>query len=174
MIVSSFIHLFYVLFLEKHNFFIKMFTYYPIIMTISLSSLFISFLFLWCRCRKFYLILTPFCGFLSSFIFTFYLTKDNLSLIQFQNRYSNPISALILSGSIPLSIFVAVNAKKQINLITRGLTTKQYESISKELILEGNKELTVKFNVYNKLKFSEKFKNIYKFFKKKQIASLIN
>lgn len=44
----------------------------------------------------------------------------------------NPMSTIILCGSVPLSIFVSVFLHKQLNLISRALTCKQLDSIMKD------------------------------------------
>ncbi len=142
-------------------------------MSISIMSLFISFLLIWCRCKDLGRIFTPLIFSLLLYAFSFYLVKLDMNNIGKDNLL-NPFSLLVLSGSIPLGLFVGSFAKRQIKLVIRGLTTKQYESISKEIVLDGNKKLADQFELNKKLSFKEMMMNIYKFLTKKQCDSIIS
>jgi hypothetical protein len=77
--------------------------------------------------------------------------------------YINPLSLVVLAGSIPLGVFVTIFAFKQTGLISQGITTKQQKSI----MLTGgyqNQQISCK----------DKLFNIYAFLTRSKPDSLIN
>jgi hypothetical protein len=148
-----------------------MFISYPAPMVTTFILAGISFLFLWCRCRNQFLTTTPAAVSIISFITLFYITLSNLHIEKVPD-YLNPFSFIILCASIPLGIFVGVFCHKQLSLVSRGLTTKQYESIHKEVIFQ-NEKFDPKFNLNRPLGFFTRLKNIFKFFCNKNSESLI-
>lgn len=150
-------------------------------MTASILSLFFCLLFLWCRCRNVAFTLLPAAISVTLYSLAFYLVRaevyndigDSHNVHRYP-EYFNPMSSVVLTGSLPLGIFVGAFAKKQLKLVSRKLTTKQFDSISKELIMDNNPIMRQKFNLRGQLSLSEKIANIYQFLKKEQSPSLIS
>ncbi len=102
--------------------------------------------------------------------------------------YFNPISFVVLAGSIPLAVFVGSFFVKQAFLVMKGLTTKQYDSIRKKKIYEENQNqkaainnvdiersnANLQMNEYmQKLSLCQKLKNVYVFLTKTRPSSLV-
>ncbi len=88
--------------------------------------------------------------------------------------YVNPFSIIVLCGSVPLGIFVGVFFIKQLKLVTRGLTTKQLESITREMIENVNKRnMNSKFIVNNEISLKDKLRNLINFLCHHHANSLI-
>jgi hypothetical protein len=100
--------------------------------------------------------------------------------------YFNPISFVVLAGSIPMAVFVGSFFVKQTSLVMRGLTTKQYDSIKKKKIYidnqrDANDNVDVERAQVNpqttafmqKISLSQKFQNVYVFLKKRRPESLV-
>lgn len=145
---------------------------YPAIMTCIFVLGGLSLVFLWCRCRNNFFTIVPSAITIISFVTLFYITLNNLKLEKTPN-YLNPFPLIVLCGSIPLGIFVSVFCQKQLALVSRGLTTKQYESISREAILEMIK-FEPTYHLNRNILFSERLKNLNKFFCKIISKSLID
>lgn len=106
----------------------------------------------------------------------FYVAKQMI-LIKYNNYkfsiYYNSISTIILSISIPLCIFVSMFFLKQVDLISKGLTLKQYSSILEDLAFKKsiNKNCSDK-RISNKTTFKKRLLYIKKFLYKKRKESL--
>jgi hypothetical protein len=174
-ISTSIYHLIYILFFysENNNYFHTL-GQHPILLTIACISTFIASLFTWCKCRNYWFIIPPAVIGLGLFTAFFYMSLEKGYKYPI---YYNPISLLILISSTPLTIFVLSFAIKQTNLVTRLLTTKQYESITKEIIhAEGNikkQVLSTTYNLRGKLSIKDKLYNLLNFIKKKNPKCLI-
>ena len=87
--------------------------------------------------------------------------------------YLNPLSFVVFSGVIPLGLFVGSFAVKQSRFISQGLTAKQYECISREIMIDEEKRINSDYKLNYNLNFSQKVINIYKFLLRKADRSLI-
>jgi hypothetical protein len=169
--ITCLIHSFYICFLEENKIILYMILDYPVIMTFIFVLGGLTLVFIWCRCRNHFLTIIPGAITIISFVTLFYITLYNLNLEKFPN-YLNPFSFIILCGSIPLAIFVTVFCQKQLALVSRGLTTKQYESINREAILDMVK-FESNYQLNRNIGFSVRTKNLYKFFCNNISKSLI-
>lgn len=155
-----------------------MFLTHTVSMSISIALLVISMIGLWCSFRNIKFILAPGIISISIYTYIFYNVKLKLKNLPNDNLYLNPFALIVLCGSVPLGIFVGIFAFRQIKLVSRGLTSKQYNSISKEIILDKKKSKLKSENFrygFNKeLNFREKIHNIYMFLIKKKSLSLIS
>lgn len=108
------------------------------------------------------------------FCISFYLSIDNTKTYP---SYVNPISLITIAGTVPLGIFVGSFAVRQTALIARGLTTKQYESITRQIVINShneNRNMLSHFSLNNNLTFLEKLHNIWRFIRKSTTPSLIS
>ena len=89
------------------------------------------------------------------------------------NLEYHPFSICLIYAVLPLLLFVSKYLRKQIKLLGKGLTTKQYFSIREERNSnKNNKDIYNYLNSILKRKIS--FVKILKFFMNKQYKSLIN
>ena len=85
----------------------------------------------------------------------------------------HPLSLCLIYALLPLFLFVCKYLKKQIKLVGKGLTTKQFFSIKEER--NSNKKNKEIYDYLDSiLKRKVNFKNVFKFFFTKQKKSLIN
>jgi hypothetical protein len=103
------------------------------------------------------------------FLYKFYSLLSEIKETPF---HLNPLSIFILCAGIPLEIFVTIFAFKQMRLVFMGLTTKQYESVSKEAILEFER-FDKNYRINKNLPFKEKLSNLISFLKRPNSESLI-
>ena len=168
--ITSFIHLIYNLFFFEGKITIEIYDFYPVYTIIALILFLLSLILFWLQifppCY-----ITPLLIISNGLIIIlFYLTTEKINK-SFPDYY-NPFSILILTGSIPLTTFVSIFNFKQLGLISKGLNTKQYESIIKESVNNKNvlaKEYIIKRN----LSLCSKIKNIAVFISKNQMDSLV-
>lgn len=140
-------------------------------MTFALFLILISlFLVQFRRRRNIYIYSPPtIAAFIIFFVKFYILLKD----LKYAPSYLNPFSLVILSGGIPLGIFVTIFASKQMSFVFMGLTTKQYESINREMISDLEKG-DYRYSLRNKIPLKEKIINLVKFLKKRITKSIIN
>lgn len=87
-------------------------------------------------------------------------------------NFMNPMATVVLLFCIPLTIFVNAFFGKQIGLISKGLTLKQYDSIMKKT--STNKEVKKEEkSTKKKITFKRRIINIWKFMRKKRGKSLV-
>lgn len=158
-------HLFYMIFMDEHNIINKMFQNYTTILIICVIVFLFSTFLISNRICNIYFTLPPAAMSLAYFDYLFYLTKNQEGVINATEI--NPMSILIMCGCLPLNIFVFVFFMKQIKLVSKGLTTKQFESISREMA-KLNPNYT-----QNTLHFKERIINILLFLKKPKETSLL-
>jgi hypothetical protein len=103
------------------------------------------------------------------FLYKFYSLLVEIKEAPF---YLNPFSVFIICGGVPLEIFVTIFAIRQMRLVFLGLTTKQFESISKEAIIEFER-FDSKYKINKNMPFKEKFSNLISFLKRPNSESLI-
>lgn len=126
-----------------------------------------------------YLRIISYCVYSSSvilFIIVFYINvckKKKEQNISFDKGY-HPFSIVIASVVVPIMLFVVNNFYKQLIMIGKGLTIKQYDSISNqrsEMKKQNNPNYSI-MDMYIKAHFS--IGNIWLFLRKKNKKSLIN
>ena len=145
---------------------------FPFFMIISFFLFSVTVLFAWCRCKNMYITIPPISIGIIIFIIIYYISISEKSIKNYP-IYLNPLSFIVISGTIPLGLFVGSFAAKQSNLISQGLTAKQYECISREVMTDKDKRLTSSYRLKQNLKCYVKLKNIIKFLFKKTEGSLI-
>ena len=110
---------------------------------------------------------------LFDFYFYYNKTKNEKEPKKIIDLIYHPFSLCLIYSIIPLLLFVSKYLKKQIKLVGKGLTTKQYFSIKEERNKnKNNKEIYDHLDCVLKRKVS--FRNIIDFFLSKQKKSLIN
>lgn len=101
----------------------------------------------------------------------FYLNKKNKKQINFFEYH--PFCLLLIYAVLPMLLFVIKYLKKQIKLIGKDLSMKQYMSIKEERNKNKNNKDVYQY-LDSILKRKIKIKNIFYFLIKKQCKSLIN
>ena len=103
----------------------------------------------------------------------FYINKKKKIKIKLNDFEYHPFCLLLIYAIIPMFMFVIKYLRRQIKLIGKDLSTKQYMSIKEERNKnKNNKEIYDYLDSI--LKRKVKIKNIFSFLFKKQIKSLIN
>ena len=132
-------------------------------MIIAIICAAITFIFnsLGCKLRS----ITYGPGVISCLIFLFLFYKENTSI----NPFINPVGLIIGLVCIPNAIFVMVFFVKQFNLVSRQLTYKQYDTISKDnkISLQDSE-----YDLRKKIPIKERFNNIMNFVRRKRPSSL--
>ena len=103
----------------------------------------------------------------------FYINKKKKIKIELNDFEYHPFCLLLIYAIIPMFMFVIKYLRRQIKLIGKDLTTKQYMSIKEERNKNKNNKEIYEF-LDSILKRKIKFKNIFSFLFKKQKKSLIN
>ena len=102
----------------------------------------------------------------------FYINKRKYFSL-FNNLEYHPFTLSLIYAIMPMFLFVCKNLKRQIKLIGKNLTTKQYMSIKEER--NNNKSEREIFDYLDSiLKRKVNFKNIFNFLFQKKERSLIN
>lgn len=174
--LTSIYHIIYIFFLYENNITKEIYsngTKY--LFFIDLLLLFTSILLFFVNK---YLRIISYCvysSFVILFIIVFYINvyKKKKQKITFDKGY-HPFSIVVISVVVPLMVFVVNNFYKQLIIIGKGLTIKQYDSISnqrREMKKQKNPNYII-MDMYIKAHFS--IGNIWQFFRKKNKKSLIN
>ena len=146
-----------------------MFIKSPLTMVLFVLLVFLTSFLLSCRRRNVFLI-GPSAG-IAGFIFI-YKFYSLLSDVNNPPGYLNPFSLIILCATIPLGVFVTLFALKQLRLVFMGLTTKQYDAISKEAIMELER-IDNRYKINKNMSIREKISNLINFLKRGYSDSLI-
>ena len=120
------------------------------------------------RCVMYALYSFSIAAFIGVFYYNYYNKED-----KFDREY-HPFGIAIAAIDVHLMIFVVCNCVKQIKMIGRGLTIKQYQSIVNQksnLMKENNQNYTL-MDMYLKKKVT--IGNIWMFLRRKDRKSLIN
>lgn len=145
---------------------------FPYFMVLCFLLTCASVLFAWCKCKSLYFTIPPISIAIITFTILYYISMSQ-KIITDRPIYLNPLSFVVFSAVIPLGLFVGSFAVKQSRFISQGLNSKQYECISREVMMDKEKRISSAYKLNYNLKFSEKANNIYKFLVRKADRSLI-
>jgi len=180
-LLTSIYHFVYVFFIYDLEISKEIFFNYPILFASFLIFSISILLFTFCRCRNY--IFHTVAGVSSTVLFMtmFYLFLYNTD--RKLPNYFNPISFILIAVGTPLEVFIASFFIRQINLITKGLTTKQLDSIKKNQIKIRNEPNTDLEKAADKkgesiINFKQitcrrRIKNLIIFLRKKRPGSLL-
>ena len=146
---------------------------YYIPISISFISMFIGLLILFIKKESLKLSCAIFIPGNILYDIFFYINKKKKIKIKLNDFEYHPFCLLLIYAIIPMFMFVIKYLRRQIKLIGKDLSTKQYMSIKEERNKnKNNKEIYDYLDSI--LKRKVKIKNIFSFLFKKQIKSLIN
>ena len=146
---------------------------YYIPISISFISMFIGILILFIKKESLKLSCAIFIPGNILYDIFFYINKKKKIKIKLNDFEYHPFCLLLIYAIIPMFMFVIKYLRRQIKLIGKDLSTKQYMSIKEERNKnKNNKEIYDYLDSI--LKRKVKIKNIFSFLFKKQIKSLIN
>lgn len=131
----------------------------------------ITVLCIWCRCIwTNYTIPTGVIGLIGYIVLFYYsFNEQNITYPSF----INPFSIVILGGSIPFGVFVSAFAFRQTNIFSKGYTTKQMESITKNILNNDNRNKNTPYTLKFNITIKERFYNMLAFLKLPKPKSLI-
>ena len=177
MIFTSLYHAIFVFFIQKKNKYltIQLFKEYYIFIIISSLVMLLGILILFIKKESLKLSIAIFTpgNILFDFFFYYNKNKNELSKKKFIDFEYHPFSICLIYAILPLILFVCKYLRKQIKLIGKGLTTKQYFSIKGEK--NSNKNNREVYDYLDSiLKREVNFKNVFKFLFSKNKRSLIN
>ena len=144
----------------------------PIIISFIIMFIGILILFIWKNMIKLSCSIFIFGNILFDILFYINLKRHNNEKNNLFNANYHPLNISLIYAVLPLLILVSKYLRKQIKLIGKNLTTKQYFSIKEEKN-KNKQNLKVYYYLESILQRKVDYKNIFKFFFKKQSKSLI-
>ena len=176
-ITTSLYHLIFIFIIQKQNKYLifSLFKNYYIQISISIVVMITGIVILLIKKESLKLSIIIFVP--GNILFDFYFYYNNIKNVDNNKKLLDfkyhPFSLSLIYSLLPLLIFVGKYLKKQIKLVGKGLTTKQFVSIKEERNNnKKNKEIYDFLDSILKRKVS--FNNILKFFYHKENKSLIN
>jgi hypothetical protein len=148
-----------------------MFELYPGLMLLAIFLSGVEALVLWCRFTSYVVRTLPAILCLIIFLCLFYLCRSKSDLVY--PLYFNPFGLIVIIGNIPLGLFVGFFAYKQLGFISKGVTAKQYESVTRETMQDREGKISQDFKINKNLTCQKKTLNVYYFLLRKQQNSLI-
>ena len=176
-IITSSYHLIFTFIIEKKYKYLTIILFKKYYIQISISFIFmlIGVIILFVKKESIKLSCAIFIpgNILFNFYFYYNKNKNEIEHKKFFDLNYHPFSICLLYAVLPLFLFVGKYLKKQIKLVGKGLTTKQFVSIKEER--NKNKKNKYIYNYLDSLlKQKVDFKKVFKFLFSKQKRSLIN
>lgn len=110
------------------------------------------------------------------FLYAFYanLLREKAIGNRHFKQYYHPFSSLVIIALTPMAWFVNSYLIRQVNTLSKGLTIKQIDSITKELKAMANKGKKLNTAALDPISCTKRFNNIWSFMLKKRSVSLLN